>query len=335
MSKLRLSIVIPFYNVEKYISQCLDSVYAQDIAESEYEVICVNDCSPDNSREIVLAYQHSHSNLILLEHEKNKMLGAARNTGLRAARGKYVWFIDSDDYIKENVFGKLLSIAEENELEILHFNAQRITDEGKVLDYPCFFPKETDVMTGVDYLNDATVSYWGKPVTAWIKIYKREFLLANQLFYPENVYFEDNLHTLNSFLVCKCFKYITDIIYNYRIRENSITETDIYSGIKLADRIHYCCDCINLLDGLPQTAVIRKDVYIYIFLSKKVILYLSTKEKWLFCKKTSTFDRNTLSKYLRFKDRFIYQYPFVMFGLSIIPFFVLRPLRKFKRMIMN
>jgi glycosyltransferase involved in cell wall biosynthesis len=105
----KLSIIIPFFNVEKYIAECLESVYNQDIPEEEYEVICVNDCSPDHSRDIVLQYQQKHPNLILIEHEENKMLGAARNTGLRAARGEYVWFIDSDDYIEKNILGKLLS----------------------------------------------------------------------------------------------------------------------------------------------------------------------------------------------------------------------------------
>ena len=93
---MKLSIIIPFYKVERYIAECLDSVFAQDIPESEYEVICVNDCSPDGSRAIVLEYQKKHKNLVIIEHEKNMMLGAARNTGLRAAKGDFVWFIDSE-----------------------------------------------------------------------------------------------------------------------------------------------------------------------------------------------------------------------------------------------
>ena len=74
---IRLSIIIPFYNVEKYIAECLDSVYNQDIPEEEYEVICVNDASPDNSRDIVLEYQKKHSNLILVEHEARTLRNSA------------------------------------------------------------------------------------------------------------------------------------------------------------------------------------------------------------------------------------------------------------------
>ena len=77
---LRLSIIIPFYNVERFISECLDSVFDQDIPLPEYEVICVNDGSPDHSRDIVLQYMERFPNLRLIEHEKNRKLGTARNT---------------------------------------------------------------------------------------------------------------------------------------------------------------------------------------------------------------------------------------------------------------
>ena len=117
----RLSIVIPFYNVEKHIAECLDSVYNQDIPEDEYEVICVNDASPDHSRDIVLEYRKKHSNLILIEHEVNKKLGAARNTGRRVARGKYLWNVDSDDMIAPNCMKEMLETCEENDLDLLLF----------------------------------------------------------------------------------------------------------------------------------------------------------------------------------------------------------------------
>ena len=107
---IKLSFIVPFYNVEKYIGACLDSLYAQDIPEEEYEVICVDDCSPDNSKSIVKEYQKQHANLVLIEHPSNKGLGAARNTGIRAARGQYLWFIDSDDMVCSNVLSEIFSM---------------------------------------------------------------------------------------------------------------------------------------------------------------------------------------------------------------------------------
>ena len=101
-TKIKISFILPFYGVERYIGKCLESIYQQDIPEDQYEVICINDCSPDDSEKVVLQYAEKHANLQLIKHDVNKKLGAARNTGLKAARGKYVWFIDTDDYIKEN-----------------------------------------------------------------------------------------------------------------------------------------------------------------------------------------------------------------------------------------
>jgi len=112
MNMISLSFIVPFYNVEKYIGACLDSLYAQDISEEEYEVICVDDCSPDKSRDIVLKFQRKHDNLKLITHEENKCLGGARNTGINVAKGKYLWFVDSDDMIRPNCLKTLISLCE-------------------------------------------------------------------------------------------------------------------------------------------------------------------------------------------------------------------------------
>ena len=99
---IRLSFIVPFYNVEPYIEECVRSLYAQDIPQEEYEVICVDDCSPDGSRAIVERLQKEYPTLRLLIHTENKRQGGARNTGMRESNGKYVWFVDADDYIQPN-----------------------------------------------------------------------------------------------------------------------------------------------------------------------------------------------------------------------------------------
>ena len=326
MPEIRLSIIIPFYNVEKYIAQCLDSIYAQDISESEYEVICVNDCSPDNSRDIVLKYQKKHSNLILMEHEKNKMLGAARNTGFRAARGKYVWFIDSDDYIKENVLGRLLDIAEKNELDILHFNMQ--IDAYKEINWNPYFPYNTEVISGISYLN-IEFPYAQRLASAWSKIFLSDFLVMHNLPYPEGVYWEDNTHTLTSTILASRFMYIADKIYVYRINDNSITQKNRNSSRKLTDKIIYCLDCIALLEKYNEESFAKeaKDFYLSVIsvFSPQMILYMPLKEKLSFLKETKKFNKKILFNYFPFKKRFIYTCPFVIF-----PFSLLRPFRLLK-----
>ena len=97
MIEPKISIIIPVYNVEKYLRECLDSCINQTLAD--IEIICVDDCSPDNSIKILEEYQAKDYRIKIFRHEKNKNLGAARNTGIQNAIGEYVWFVDSDDYI--------------------------------------------------------------------------------------------------------------------------------------------------------------------------------------------------------------------------------------------
>ncbi|MDR2683989.1 MAG: glycosyltransferase, partial [Prevotellaceae bacterium] len=246
MNEIKLSIIIPFYNAEKYIAECLQSIYNQDIPETDYEVICVNDGSFDDSRANVLEFQYAHKNLILLDHKINKLLPSAKNTGLRAAHGKYVWFIDSDDFIKNNVFGKLLEIAEKNELEIMEFNSQHYID-GKLRDNYYYSDTDSGVITGFDCLNFKEVSTY-----TWSKIFLKEFLLRNSLFFVEDIVynFDDQVHSLASLLAVKRYKFISEKIYFYRIHSNSIMAKFkfIVSGQKWAAIVCYICICMNLLD---------------------------------------------------------------------------------------
>ena len=99
---LRLSFIVPFYNVELYIEECIHSLYAQDIPWEEYEVICVDDCSPDGSRAIVERLQSEYPTLKLLTTPENLRQGGARNIALNVAQGKYICFVDSDDYLDSN-----------------------------------------------------------------------------------------------------------------------------------------------------------------------------------------------------------------------------------------
>lgn len=218
---IRLSIIIPFYNVEKYIAECLDSVYNQDISEEEYEVICVNDASPDNSREIVLEYQKKHSNLTLVEHEVNKKLGAARNTGRKIARGKYIWNVDSDDMIVPNCLGHLLSICERNCLDFLIFD--RLYNDGGILEYD-----------NKDW-QDIRGSYSGFEIwksaknnlifPAWNKIFRKGFLDDNNIYSPEINMGEDVPYSVEAIIMAKTTCYTTAKYYVVRENGNSLTRT--------------------------------------------------------------------------------------------------------------
>lgn len=219
MCNKRLSIIIPFYNVEQYIAQCLDSIYEQDIPEEEYEVICVDDCSPDNSLSIVERYAKEHSNLVIVRNKINRKLGGARNAGMDVATGNYIWFIDSDDFIEKNCFSKLLNIAEKEDLDVLHFNYSDYPN----VDSPDRRPEETLIMNGSDLFFSANFVWYHDLVTAWRKLHKRKFLIENKIVFAEHIMYEDNDYAINVFAHAKRAKHISDVVYFYRNNPDSIT----------------------------------------------------------------------------------------------------------------
>lgn len=214
---VKLSLILPFYGVERYIGKCLESIYKQDIPEEQYEVICINDCSLDESEQIVLQYAQKHTNLSLIRHEQNKKLGAARNTGLRAARGNYVWFIDTDDYIQENCLKRILELCELNDVEVLHFNIQ--DNFGHVMRR--LVP--TDVVTGVEEEQISKKQQSIEVTFPWNRIYKRNFLLSNNLWFND-LYGGDVIHTILAVNVCNRMKNVDEFFHFYRV-DNYASDT--------------------------------------------------------------------------------------------------------------
>lgn len=115
-----ISIIVPVYNVALYLEDCLDSILKQSF--KDYEVICVNDASTDNSGEILQEYAKRHSQIKVITHSKNRGLSAARNTGIANAKGKYIWFVDSDDMIMPNALTELYQVAENGQVDIIYFD---------------------------------------------------------------------------------------------------------------------------------------------------------------------------------------------------------------------
>ena len=218
---LRLSIIIPFYNVERYISECLDSVFDQDIPLTDYEVICVNDGSPDHSREVVLKYMERYPNLRLIEHERNRKLGAARNTGRSIAEGRYIWNVDSDDKIVPACLGEMLKICEENDLDVLEFRPVSFGSEGrKALPY---VPPTQSPMSGLDYLEQLNAYMLSQMSSVWRKIIRRAFLDENDIYSPEINYGEDVPYSFKALVFAKRFMCVSNICYLYRSNPEALT----------------------------------------------------------------------------------------------------------------
>lgn len=222
---IRLSIIVPFYNVEKYIEQCIRSLYDQDIPQEEYEVICVDDCSPDGSRAIVEKLQLEYSNLYLIIHDSNKKLGGARNTGLRAAQGEYVLFVDSDDYILPNKYKGLLNKADQFSVDFLHFD-NLITLNGQFFHDNGYEIYNTTVMNGTDLFLFPKMQWQVSHIVAWKKLYRKSFLIENNLYFGEDTMYEDNDFCFRVYAFAKKVIHIGDDVYVYRINKNSITHKE-------------------------------------------------------------------------------------------------------------
>jgi len=217
---MKFSIIIPVYNVERYLSQCLDSVLNQSY-DGDYEVICVDDGSTDGSPAILEEYAGKNDKIKIIRQE-NRGLGGARNTGLRAARGRYVWFVDSDDWIEQEALATLAkSIGDE---DIVCFNGRRYFEDGTV-EIPDSGIEEGN-LTGWEYYGRYALSKRNfHLVCVVLRIYRREFLLADGLFFEEGIYHEDNLFTPIVCYYAASVRVIPDILYVYRIRQGSITQS--------------------------------------------------------------------------------------------------------------
>ncbi len=224
MSEIKLSFIIPVYNVEKFVGECLESIYCQGISEELFEVICIDDCSPDNSKSIVLHFKNKHSNLRLIEHDINKGLGGARNTGIVNAKGEYIWFIDSDDTIVENCLDKIFNLLS-NYPETLLFNYNNWNPNISTKLKTNVFT-DSIILSGllfVDKYFDSSIVYHLGYV--WRVIVKRDLLINNKLYFPENTWGEDTGIFPAMIFFSNAVISTSDAFYNYRLNLNSISNT--------------------------------------------------------------------------------------------------------------
>ena len=199
----KLSVVIPVYNAEKYIRQCLDSILTkQKIA---LEVICVDDCSTDGTPAVLKEYQDKYENVTVIRNETNLYAGTCRNKGLMAAKGQYVHFLDSDDYVVDNVYEKLYTLAKENDLDWVKTTSEGFDDEtGETIENPRYSMEkmyEGFFGTLLDFQHFPKKFMDCMAVVPWNGIYKRHFLLE------KNIRF-NSLFCVNdrSFFVDTCVK---------------------------------------------------------------------------------------------------------------------------------
>lgn len=210
-----LSFIVPIYNAEKYLSECVESLLNQNFPMEMYEIILYDDNSTDSSLRIAKEYAEKYANVRAFTHP-NAGVSYTRNEGLRKAEGEYVWFVDSDDYIFKDVLPVLYEWILKEKVDILIFDSVRFTGDKywKLLD---FIVKETPVISGVE----AFLNFYYDPVP-WNKLFRRAFLEKYQLYFAQRLS-EDSEQGSRCFYHAKSVKAVSiDAIY-YRVHETSLS----------------------------------------------------------------------------------------------------------------
>lgn len=246
---MKLSIIVPIYNVAPYLRKCVDSLLAQDIID--YEIILINDGSTDDSGaiadEIVREVMGDESNcqspidnrpLLSVIHQENAGLSAARNTGITKAQGEYIWFVDSDDYVEPNVLGELMEQIERDNLDVLRFRYQNVKESGEA-----FVPHDGMKVDYNDYSNVPIDGMTFLNERMWLQCYAWQFVVKKNIVEKEKftpgIYFEDTDWMPRMMLAAKKVASNNKIVYNYLWRDGSITLTSNKEKIRkhLHDKI--------------------------------------------------------------------------------------------------
>lgn len=239
---MKLSLVLPVYNVEAYLGKCIESCLCQNLPQSEYEIIIVIDGSPDHSIDVAKRYQKKNDNVKIVTRQ-NGGLSAARNTGLSEASGEYVWFIDSDDHIEKNVLCGIYECLKSNDLDALWLGWRDVDEKGHVIPpfAPHSFSNIQNVMSGHEFMAKVLSNY----LYAWSFVYRRTFLQENGLQFTEGMYYEDTDFAFRSLPLVQRIQLYGNVCYNYLQREGSIVHHT--NKRKLED---ICKNCISATAAL-------------------------------------------------------------------------------------
>lgn len=218
---MKLSVIVPIYNVERFLPRCLDSLLRQGLEAGEYEIICVNDGSPDGCASILVEYERKHPDIFKVVTQENQGLGGARNTGTALAKGEYVTYLDSDDYIIDNAYNYLLEKFCNDKPDVLCYDNNYIWTDGKTVFDPNATP-EGDVVfdgDGADAYNHWSLAF------VWSKFYKRSYLEQYQI-KSQIVTCQDELFNFDVFRHHPHTRIVSSNVCRYeQWNENSIQQT--------------------------------------------------------------------------------------------------------------
>nr|WP_297165202.1 glycosyltransferase family 2 protein [uncultured Dysgonomonas sp.] len=287
---MKISIIIPIYNVSKYIERCITSVMCQTY--QNIEIILVNDCTPDNSMDIVANLIDNFSTkheIIICNQDVNQGLSAARNTGIRKATGDYIYFLDSDDELPKDAIKKLVYLATKYNSDFVIGNVEQIYPDSVKLINVKLFEKEY-----IECNSEIKISFLQKKwyVMAWNKLVKSQFLFDNNLFFEEGIYHEDNLWSFQLALVAQSMSICNDTTYLYHMNPGTISSVIRQKNID--DFVFIFEKCVSL--AIDTKELDNPDMLNYLEANRFYILCLPSFSKNWFI----NFNKIKINKYYSF-----------------------------------
>ena len=219
LSSMKLSFIIPLYNAEAYIGECLDSVLESDIDHKEYEIIVIDDGSKDDGPAIVKQYVQKNENIKLFVQE-NQGQSVARNYGIREAKGKYIWFVDSDDYVSATNISTIIEKMDENDIEICKFEMKVFHQNGST-----HISKKKGTIYNMVLTGEEAFMYNCTMGSVCDGFFSRKFIVDNNLSFLPGIIHQDSEFSIRSTALAKKIIFIENPLYVYRYNEDSCTRS--------------------------------------------------------------------------------------------------------------
>ena len=258
---MQISIIIPLYNVEKYINICIHSILNQGLDSKDYEILIINDGSTDNSLNVVKKFEQKYYNIFVYT-QKNEGVGSARNKGVSLAKGKYVYFLDPDDYLAENVLKTIIYHADTHNVDILTFISEGTTssniNKSKTENRSSL--KINTVSSGIEYIGEKVFKN-----EVWWYIINREFLEISKVHFIHGRWMEDAIFTVSLLLKANKVAYLPlDVHRHLKVAGSAMTSKEpghylkvIYDNANAAIAYNALIQNLNLNKNTPLNSLIR------------------------------------------------------------------------------
>ena len=274
-----LSIIIPLYNCEKYIKQCLDTIFRQEMNESEFEVIVIDDGSKDSGYSLASEYAKRHQNILVMKQE-NQGVACARNNALEKATGDYITFVDADDMLVSGSLGKLIKIAVDNKADIVKAAHKEVPEDAVCEDFSSSHDNSSiQVMTGEEAIVNVTLMKEGY---CWGYLISRKLITDNNLKFPPKVAcLEDWAFITQAILKSRTFVNADVLLYLYRRNSSSCMANVTTEKMLLG------CQAIDIIANLAKdtSGDVRKKLSDNVCVNINIVLWFTIHYRSIFRRK--------------------------------------------------